>query len=56
MRLLTLIEAPRERIDKIIRNQRHLQQLYDNEWLYPHRHRTGRAMWYRYVPKQGWKR
>jgi hypothetical protein len=32
--MLTLIEAPKERIDMILRHQHHLQRLYDDEWLY----------------------
>ena len=54
MRLLTLIEAPRERIDRIIRTQRHLQQLYDNEWLYVIAVEPEEQLCYRYQPKQGW--
>jgi hypothetical protein len=54
MRLVTLIEAPRERIDAIIRNQRHLQQLYDNEWLYLIAIEPEERICYRYLPKQGW--
>jgi hypothetical protein len=56
MRLLTLIEAPRETIDKIIRNQRHLQQLYDNEWLYVIALEPKERECYRYLPKRGWMR
>jgi uncharacterized protein len=56
MRLLTLIEAPRERIDKIIRTQRHLQQLYNNEWLYVIAIEPEEQLCYRYQPKQGWTR
>jgi uncharacterized protein len=56
MRLLALIEAPRERIDRIIRNQRHLRQLCDNEWLYLIAIEPEQRLCYRYVPRQGWKR
>jgi uncharacterized protein len=56
MRLVTLIEAPRERIDRIIRNQRHLQQLYDNEWLYVIAIEPQERICYRYLPKRGWTR
>ena len=55
MRLLTLVEAPRERIEKIIRNQRHLQQLYENEWLFVIAIEPEDGMCYRYVPKIGWE-
>ena len=55
MRLVTLVEAPRERIDKIIRNQRHLKRLYDNEWLYLIAIEPEDRLAYRYVPKEGWQ-
>lgn len=55
MRLLTLIEAPMERIDKIIRNQRLLQRLYDNEWLHLIAVEPEDQVCYLYVPKQGWR-
>ena len=55
LRLLTLIEAPREKIDQIIGNQRHLQQLYDNEWLRLIAVEPTSRTFYRYVSKQGWR-
>jgi uncharacterized protein YbcC (UPF0753/DUF2309 family) len=54
MRLLTLIEAPRETIEKIVRNQRHLQELYDNEWVSLIAIEPEERTYYRYVPKIGW--
>jgi uncharacterized protein YbcC (UPF0753/DUF2309 family) len=54
MRLLTLIEAPVETIDKIIRNQRLLQRLYDNEWLHLIAIEPEKQVCYLYVPGQGW--
>jgi uncharacterized protein len=54
MRLLTLIEAPRERIDRIFRNQRHLQRLYDNEWLHLIAIEPETQICYFYLPKRGW--
>jgi hypothetical protein len=54
MRLLTLIEAPKERIDRILRNQRPLQRLYDNEWLHLIAIEPEEKVCYLYVPKQGW--
>ena len=54
MRLLTVIEAPRDRIDKVIRNQRLLQRLYDNEWMHLFALDPEVQLCYRYVPKQGW--
>ena len=54
MRLLTVIEAPRDRIDKVIGNQRLLQRLYDNEWMHLFALDPEVQLCYRYVPKQGW--
>ena len=54
MRLLTLIEAPRERIDQIIRGHRHLQHLYDNEWVRLIAIEPEEGIFYRYIPKHGW--
>jgi len=54
MRLLTLIEAPVETIDKIIRHQRLLQRLYDNEWLHLIAIEPDKQVCYLYVPGQGW--
>lgn len=54
MRLLTIIEAPRERIEKIVARQRHLQRLYDNQWLHLFAIDPQLRLCYRYVPKQGW--
>jgi uncharacterized protein YbcC (UPF0753/DUF2309 family) len=55
MRLFTLIEAPRERIGKIIQNQRLLQRLYDNEWVFLAAIEPEEQAYYRYTAKQGWK-
>jgi len=54
IRLFTLIEAPRERIDRIVRNQRLLQRLYDNEWMHLFAIDPELQLCYRYIPKQGW--
>jgi len=54
MRLFTLIEAPRDRIDRIVRNQRLLQRLYDNEWMHLFAIDPEVQLCYRYIPKQGW--
>lgn len=56
MRLLTLIEAPRERIDNIIQIQRHLQHLCENVWLHLVAIEPRDLGYYRYVPRQGWER
>jgi hypothetical protein len=54
IRLFTLIEAPRDRIDRIVRTQRPLQRLYDNEWMHLFAIDPEVQLCYRYVPKQGW--
>ncbi len=54
MRLLTVIEAPRERIDQIIRGHRHLRHLYDNEWVRLMAIEPEEGILYRYIPKHGW--
>jgi uncharacterized protein YbcC (UPF0753/DUF2309 family) len=53
--LLTLIEAPRHTIDRIIRNQRSLRRLYDNEWLRLIAIDPDERLCYVYVPKEGWR-
>jgi uncharacterized protein YbcC (UPF0753/DUF2309 family) len=54
VRMLTLIEAPRERIIRIIGRQRLLQHLYDNQWVHLAALDPEEKMFYRYVPRQGW--
>lgn len=54
MRLFTLIEAPRERIDAIVDRQHHLRRLYDNEWLHLIAIEPKEHTFHAYVPKQGW--
>ena len=56
MRLLTVIEAPRDSIDKIVRSQRLLQRLYDNEWVHLIAIEPEDAICYRYVPEAGLER
>jgi uncharacterized protein YbcC (UPF0753/DUF2309 family) len=54
MRLVTVIEAPRQRIDTIVRSQSHLRRLYDNEWLGLIAIDPQEENFYRYRPKGGW--
>ena len=53
MRLLTLIEAPRETIDQVVRGHALLQRLYDNEWIRLIAIEPEKGT-YRYMPKRGW--
>jgi uncharacterized protein len=54
MRLLTVIEAPRERITQIIRRHRQLQHLYHGEWVRLVACDPEENTFYDYDPKQGW--
>ncbi|MFZ5875868.1 MAG: DUF2309 domain-containing protein [Nitrospirota bacterium] len=54
MRLLTLIEAPTDRISQIIRRHRALQRLYDNDWVRLAALDPATGIFYYYVPRQGW--
>lgn len=56
MRLVTLIEAPKQRIERIVANHRVLQRLYDNEWVSLIAVDPEKPAYERYLPKQGWKR
>jgi uncharacterized protein YbcC (UPF0753/DUF2309 family) len=54
MRLLTIIEAPRERIDKLISRHEVLQHYYHNEWVHLIAIDPDDGLWYRYHPKGMW--
>jgi len=54
MRLLTIIEAPRERIDKLIGRHEVLQHYYHNQWVHLVAFDPGDGVWYRYDPKGRW--
>ena len=53
LRMLTVIEAPREWIMSIISRHRLLQRLYDNEWVHLTVLDPEVKEFYRYVPRQG---
>jgi hypothetical protein len=55
MRLLTIIEAPRERIDKLIGRHEVLQHYYHNEWVHLVVLDPEDGVWYRYHPQGTWK-
>lgn len=55
IRLLTIIEAPKEKIAVVIQGQSHLRKLYDNEWLRLIALEPATREFFRYVPRQGWK-
>jgi uncharacterized protein YbcC (UPF0753/DUF2309 family) len=57
LRLLVVVEAPRERIGEALRQLPHVQQLFDNEWIHlvavdP----DDENLLYRYKPTQEWVR
>jgi uncharacterized protein YbcC (UPF0753/DUF2309 family) len=54
MRLLTLIEAPRDRIVEIVRRHHVLRNFYDNEWVRLVALDPVEQSFFYYVPKQGW--
>ena len=55
VRLIVVIEAPRDRILAIVRRKPTLSQLCDNEWIHLVAiDREGDSLLYRYKPRQGW--
>jgi uncharacterized protein YbcC (UPF0753/DUF2309 family) len=54
MRLLTIIEAPRERIDRLIARHDVLQHFYHNEWVHLVALEPEDGVWYRYHPDGTW--
>jgi uncharacterized protein YbcC (UPF0753/DUF2309 family) len=56
MRLLTIIEAPRERIEKLISRHEVLQHFYHNEWVHLVALEPDKGILYRYRPTGEWAR
>ncbi len=54
MRLLTIIEAPRERIEKLIARHEVLRHYYHNEWVHLVAFDPENRIWYRYRPSGEW--
>ena len=54
MRLLTIIEAPRERIEKLIARHEVLQRYYHNEWVHLVALEPDTGILYRYRPTGEW--
>ncbi|HKY70556.1 MAG TPA: DUF2309 domain-containing protein [Nitrospira sp.] len=54
MRLLTIVEAPRERIDKLIGRHEVLQHYYHNQWVHLVAFDPRDGIWYRYDPRGLW--
>ncbi|MEK7305516.1 MAG: putative inorganic carbon transporter subunit DabA, partial [Nitrospirota bacterium] len=56
MRLLTIVEAPRGRIDKLIERHEILRHYYHNEWVHLVALDPDDQVWYRYRPTGEWVR
>ena len=56
MRLLTVVAAPRERIEKLIARHETLEQYYRNEWVYLVALEPEEGIFYRYRPTGEWVR
>ena len=54
MRLLTIIEAPRPRIEKLVARHEILQHFYHNEWVHLVALDPEEKRWYRYRPTGVW--
>jgi uncharacterized protein len=54
MRLLTVVEAPRSRIDKLIARHDVLQHYYHNDWVHLVALDPEDGVWYRYRPSGEW--
>ena len=56
MRLLSIVEAPRGRIDKLIERHEVLRHFYHNEWVHLVALDPDDQVWYRYRPTGEWVR
>ena len=56
MRLLTLVETSRPRIEKLIARHEVLQHFYHNEWVHLAALDPEDGIWYRYMPSGVWRR
>jgi len=56
MRLLTLVEASRTRIEPLIARHEILQHFYHNEWVHLAALDPEDGIWYRYMPSGVWRR
>ncbi len=56
MRLMTLVEASRSRIEKLIARHEILQHFYHNEWVHLAALDPEDGTWYRYMPSGVWRR
>ncbi len=54
MRLLTIVEAPRERIERLIARHEVLRHFYHNEWVHLAAFDPDDGVWYRYRPDGSW--
>lgn len=54
MRPLYIVEAPRDRISKLIQKNAILQRFFDGRWVHLVALEPEEGIFYQYVPKQGW--
>lgn len=55
MRLLTIVEAPRARIEQLIRRHEILRHYYHNRWVHLVAFEREEGAFYRYHPDRGWE-
>jgi len=54
MRLLTVVEAPRARVESVIARHQVLKHLYHGQWVHLVVLESDRGAWYRYLPTGEW--
>jgi uncharacterized protein YbcC (UPF0753/DUF2309 family) len=54
LRLLTIVEAPRSRIDALVAKHEILRHFYDNRWVHLVAYDPEDGGWHRYIPGTGW--
>lgn len=56
LRALVVVDAPRERISRILKKHINVSQLFDNEWAHLVAvDRESEEVFYKYIPKKGWE-
>ncbi|MEX5214528.1 MAG: DUF2309 domain-containing protein [Nitrospiraceae bacterium] len=56
MRLLSVVEAPRAKLDKLIARHELLQHFYHNEWVHLVALEPADGLCYRYLPSKEWRK
>jgi uncharacterized protein YbcC (UPF0753/DUF2309 family) len=56
LRALVIVDAPRDRISRILEKHINVSQLFDNEWAHLVAvDRESEEIFYKYIPKKGWE-